>query len=70
MSENYPIVLQLSKPRKPLLLYLAIKKGAIWAMLAQKSKGKVEHAVYYLSKKLLQYKANYNLVEKTCLAII
>ena len=39
-------------------------------MLAQKSGGKAEHAIYYLSKKLLPYEANYSLVEKTCLAII
>ena len=39
-------------------------------MLAQEGEGKVEYAVYYLSKKLLQYEANYSLVEKTCLAVI
>ena len=62
--------LQPPKPRKSLILYLAIEKGVIGAMLAQESEGKVEHVVYYLSKKLLQYEANYNLVEKTCLAVI
>ena len=40
------------------------------AMLAQECERKMEHAVYYLSKKLLQYEANYSLVEKTCLAVI
>ena len=30
----------------------------------------MEHAVYYLSKKLLPYKAKYELVEKTCLVMI
>ena len=39
-------------------------------MLAQEGEGKVKHTVYYLSKKLLQYEANYSLVEKTCLAVI
>ena len=39
-------------------------------MLAQESGGKAEHAIYYLSKKLLPYEANYSLVEKTCLAVI
>ena len=48
-----PPVLQPSKPRKSLILYLAIEKGAIGAMLAQESEEKVEHAVYYLSEKLL-----------------
>ena len=46
-----PLVLQPPKLGKPLILYLAIKKGAIRAMLTQESKEKVEHAVYYLSKK-------------------
>ena len=65
-----PPVLQLPRPGKALILYLAIEKEAIRAMLAQESGGKDEHAVYYLSKKLLQYEANYNLIEKTCLAVI
>ena len=39
-------------------------------MLAQEGEKKTEHALYYLSKKLLQYEANYSLVEKTCLAVI
>ena len=65
-----PPVLQPLKPGKPLILYLAIKKGAIGAMLAQERERKLEYAVYYLSKKLLQYEANYSLVEKTCLVAI
>ena len=65
-----PPVLQPPRPKKPLILYLAIEKDAIGAMLAQENDAKVEHAVYYLSKKLLPYEANYSLVEKTCLAVI
>ena len=65
-----PLVLQPPKPEKPLILYLAIEKDAIGAMLAQEGERKKEHAVYYLSKKLLQYEANYSLVEKMCLAVI
>ena len=66
---NHP-VLQPPRPGKVLILYLAIENDAIGAMLAQESGGKAEHAVYYLSKKLLPYEANYSLVEKTCLAVI
>ena len=66
---NLP-VLQPPKPGKPLILYLAIKKDTIRAMLAQEGEERAEHAVYYLSKKLLQYEANYSLVEKICLAVI
>ena len=51
-------------------LYLAIKKEAIGAMLAQERNDKIEHMVYYLSKKLLPYEAKYELVEKICLAVI
>ena len=65
-----PPVLQPPKPGKPLILYLAIKKGTIGVMLAQESEGKMERTVYYLCEKLLQYKANYSLVEKMCLAVI
>ena len=53
-----------------MILYLEIEKDAIMAMLAQENDAKVEHAVYYLSKKLLPYEVNYSLVEKTCLAVI
>ena len=48
-----PLVLQPPKLGKPLILYLAMEKGAIGAMLAQEGEGKAEHVVYYLSKKLL-----------------
>ena len=65
-----PPVLQPPRPGKALILYLAIEKKAIGAMLAQESGGKDEHAVYYMSKKLLSYETNYSLVEKICLAVI
>ena len=71
--KNYlmnPPVLQPPKSGKPLILYLVIEKDAIRAILAQEGESKMEHAMYYLSKKLLQYEANYSLVEKTCLAVI
>ena len=63
-------MLQPPKPGKILILYLTIEKEAIGAMLAQEGEGKVEHAVYYLSNKLLSYESNYILVEKTCLSMI
>ena len=55
-----PSVLQPPRPSKILILYLAIEKEAIGAMLAQEGEGKVEHDVYYLSKKLLPYESNYS----------
>ena len=39
-------------------------------MLAQEGEEKEEHAIYYLSKKLLPYESNYSLVEKTYLVMI
>ena len=63
-------MLQPPRPGKVLILYLVIEKEAIGATLAQESGEKAEHAVYYLSKKLLPYEANYSLVEKTYLAVI
>ena len=47
--KNYlmnPPVLQPPRPGKVLILYLAIERDEIGAMLAQKSGGKAEHAVY------------------------
>ena len=60
--KNYlmsPPVLQPPRSGKILILYLAIEKDVIRAMLAQEGEGRVEHAVYY-----------YSLIEKTCLAVI
>ena len=65
-----PPVLQPPILSKALILYLAIEKETIGAILAQESGEKVEHTVYYLSKKLLPYEANYSLVKKTYLVVI
>ena len=56
-SLTNPLVLQPPRPGKSLILYLAIEKESIGAMLAQEGKGKAEHAVYYLRKKLLPYES-------------
>ena len=40
------------------------------AMLAQEGPERVEHAVYYLSKKFSPYEEKYNLVENTYLIMI
>ena len=65
-----PPVLQTLRPGKPLILYFAIEKEAVGAILAQEDENGVEHAIYYLSKKFLPYEVNYNLVEKTCLSVV
>ena len=63
-------ILQPPRPSRSLILYLAIEKEAIEAMFAQEDEGKAEHAVHYLSKKLLLYESKCSLVEKTCLTVI
>ena len=39
-------------------------------MLAQESEDKMEKAIYYLSKNLLEYETRYTLLEKACLALV
>ena len=57
-------------PRRRTDLHIAIEKEDVGAMLAHEDENRVEHVVYYLSKKFLPYEANYNLVEKTCLSVV
>ena len=51
-------------------MYLALEEDVIGAMVAQENEDGTEHAVYYLSKKLLPYEAKYDIIQKTCLAVI
>ena len=39
-------------------------------MLAQESEDRVEKAIYYLSKKMLDYETRYTPLEKACLALV
>ena len=39
-------------------------------MLAQESEDKVEKAIYYLSKKMLDYETRYTLLEEACPALV
>ena len=65
-----PPILRPPEMGKPLILYLAIEGNAIGAMLAQEGEARVEHAVYYLSKKMLPYEEKYSQVEQICLAMV
>ena len=65
-----PAVLKPPRPDKPLVLYMAIEPETLEAMLVQVDEIGVEHAVYYLSKKMLPYEARYQEVEKICLAVV
>ncbi|XP_021839912.2 uncharacterized protein [Spinacia oleracea] len=55
-----PPVLMPPKPGQPLILYLTITETAMGALLAQYQEGtKKEVAIYYLSKKFLEYETRY-----------
>ena len=54
-----PPILKPLRQGKPLVLYLAIEPEALGAMMVQENDTGIEHAVYYLSKKLLPYEARY-----------
>ena len=53
----------------PLRLYLTVTKETMGAMLAQEVEGK-ENAIYYLSKKMLDYEVRYTPLERLCLALV
>ncbi|XP_077244859.1 uncharacterized protein LOC143884896 isoform X2 [Tasmannia lanceolata] len=58
-------------PGHPLLLYLSVTETTMGCMLAQQDpETKHEKAVYYLSKKMLEYEQKYTVLEKTCLALV
>ncbi|XP_074267062.1 uncharacterized protein LOC141590364 [Silene latifolia] len=53
----------------PLSLYLTVTDTAMGAMLAQTVENE-ERAIYYISKKFLEYEAKYTTLEKICLALV
>ncbi|XP_037492626.1 uncharacterized protein LOC110010284 [Jatropha curcas] len=66
-----PPVLQPPRLGKPLLLYLSVTEEAMGAILAQQAEDtRIENAVYYLSKRMLEYELKYNKIEKLCLALV
>ena len=65
-----PPILRPLEMEKPLILYLTIEDSAIGAMLAQEREALAEHAIYYLSKKMLVYEMKYSQVEPICLAMV
>ena len=65
---NQP-VLAPTVPNIPLRLYLTVTDTAAGAMLAQEV-DKDERAIFYISKKFIQYETRYTSLEKTCLALV
>lgn len=67
--QNPPVLLPL-EPGKPLILYLSVIETTMGCMLAQEFEDRVKKTIYYLSKKMLEYKTHYTLLEKACLALV
>lgn len=65
---NPPVLLP-PVPDLLLRLNLTVTQTAAGAMLAQEVEGK-ENAIYYLSKKFLEYETRYSSTEKLCLALV
>ena len=55
---------------RPLLLYLSISDMALGCMLAQIDDSEKERAIYYLSKRMLEYEVKYVMIERLCLALV
>ena len=72
--KNYlmkPPILVPPVPKKPLLLDLTTTDTAMGALLAQYlEETRKKNAIYYIYKKMLPYKENYSLLEKTCVALV
>ena len=53
-----------------MILYLSVTDMIMGYMLAQESEDRVEKAIYYLSKKMLEYETCYTPLEKAYLALV
>ena len=49
-------------PGRPLLLYLSVSDSALGCMLAQLDDSDRERAIYYLSKRMLEYETRYIMI--------
>ena len=71
MIKNYlctPPVMRAPKHREPFRLYIAAEEEVIGAVLTQETEGK-EHAITYLSRRLLDAETRYTFIEKLCLCL-
>ena len=65
-----PPVLVPPTPGRPLLLYLSVSDIALGCMLAHLDDSGKERAIYYLSKRMLEYECKYITIERLCLALV
>ena len=54
----------------PLLLYFSILNMALGCMLAHLDDLGKERAIYFLSKKMMEYECKYIMIERLCLALV
>ena len=52
------------------MLYLSVSDVALECMLAQLDDSDRERAIYYLSKRMLEYETRYIMIERFCLALV
>ena len=64
-----PVLVPLT-PSHPLLLYRLVSDIALGCMLAQLDNSGKERAIYYLSKRMLDYETRYVMIECYCLALV
>ena len=69
-SVSSPPILVLTTPRQPLLLYLSISNMVLGCMFAQLDDSGKERAIYYLSKRMLDYECRYIMIERLYLALV
>ena len=62
-----PPILMPPITRKVLILYISTIDTTLGVLLAQKDHNKKERAIYYISKTLVPYEANFNVIEKACI---
>ena len=65
-----PLVLVPPIVGRPLLLYLLVLDMALECMLDQLDNLGKERAIYYLSKRMLEYECRYIMIERLCLALV
>ena len=65
-----PLVLVSPTPGRPLLLYLSVSNIVLRCILAQLDDSGKERAIYYLSKRILDYEIRYVMIECSYLALV
>ena len=65
-----PPILVAHTPGRPLLLYLSVSDIALGCMLAQLNNSGNERAIYYLSKRMLDYEMRYVMIERLRLTLV